>query len=192
MHQHKCWKLFRGRSLKKRQSMVFLTLLIGLSYSLAQAAGSWNKDWADAPDEGYQNWTNQTNTIKWYPTFKWYVGSIPTANRRIELELYDPANNNHCDRLEPSSLVEAGGDWIDTWTTTNECGGSKKERYLIDLKENNIAANTWYQAVATANKIYTASYGGETNVSYTCWLCGDDWLGKQVYDASYNDGGSTP
>ena len=176
----------------QRYRLLYMLGIFLFTYSVARAAGPWDKNWADAPSEGYQNWTNLTSTIKWYPTFKWSTGTVPTSNRRIELELYDPAHNNHCDRLEPSSLAETGGDWIDTWTATNECGGSKNERFLIDLKESNIVANTWYQAIATANKVYNTSYGGETNVSFTCWLCSDDWLGKQIYDASYNDAGSTP
>ncbi len=171
-------------------------VLLGIGCGLVKAAGSWHGTWADSPDYGYQNWYNYSTWVKWVPVFMWYdVSELHThSNRRIELEWYDPANNNHCDRLEPYSLVESGGDWIDSWSTSNECGGwgSEDERLTFTIKESNVASYTYYGASAYANKIYTAGYGGETNVSWTCWGCGDDWLGKQSYDASYNDTGSDP
>ena len=177
-------------------ALLLCLALLGVGYSLVKAAGPWHKDWADAPDYGYQNWHNYSTWVKWVPVFKWYdVSELHGhSNRRMELEWYDPARNNHCNRLEPYSLVEGGGDWVANWWTSNECGGwgSEDERLTFDVNETNISANSYYWVYAYADKLYTAGYGGETNVSWTCWGCGDDWLGKQNYDASYNDAGSDP
>ncbi len=178
--------------MQRLKKFTLIGFLLLVSFQAVSAAGSWHDDWADAPDWGYQNWANYSTTIKWSPTFMWSSNPVPTSDRRIELEFYDPANGNHCDRLEPTTLVESGGDWIDGWNTDDECGGGDHERLTFWLKEHNISASTYYQAQATATKLYTAGYGGETNVSWTCWLCSDDWLGKQSYTSSYADSGSSP
>ncbi len=125
--------------------------------------------------------------------FEWTT-TDPDSNRRIELEFYDPANNNHCNRLEPTNLYEYGGDWIASHTIDNECGGwgSEDERVTFSIKDNNVSTESTYKARATADIVYSASYGGETNVSYTCWACSDDWLGKMIYDANEQGTSSTP
>lgn len=168
-------------------------VVLAVGYGIVRAAGDWDDNWSDSPDWGYQNWTNLDTQVRWSPAFMWTTGkNLPTSNRRIELEWYDPGAGNFCDRLEPFYLQELGGDWVDTWATDNQCGTSVKERLVFDLKESNLSKNTWYQVAVNATKKYSASYGGECNVSFTCFLCSDDWLGKQLYTASYDDAGSTP
>lgn len=169
--------------------------LVGATCIVVLAAGSWHGTQPDSPDWGYQNWYNLDTQVQWEPTFMWTAHNPPTSDRRIELEWFDPGTNpkNFCNRLRPIYLEERGGDWIDSWWTSNECGGlgSQPEQITITLKENNINPNTYYQAAAWATKEYTATYGGECNVSWTGWG-GEEWLGKQLYTASYSDDGSDP
>jgi len=184
----------RGPQFKRYISSFVISLLVlAVCYGIVKAAGAWDADWSDSPDWGYQNWTNLDTQVQWSPTFMWTTNSnLPTSNRRIELEWYDPGTGNFCDRLEPFYLQELGGDWVDNWWTDNECGGSVDEELVLNLKESTLSQNTWYQVIVNATKKYSAAYGGECNVSFTCYLCSDDWLGKQLYTASYDDNGSTP
>lgn len=189
------WECKRNHSLVRFGVGLALSLVVLVAgYGIVKSAGDWDDDWTDSPDWGYQNWTNLSTQVRWSPTFMWTTGStLPTSDRRIELEWYDPRYNNHCDRLEPFYLQESGGDWVDTWSTDNECGSwSVDERLKFTLKESNLSKNSWYQVSVNATKEYSPSYSGECNVSFSCWGCSDDWLGKQLYTASYNDDGSTP
>lgn len=179
--------------LSQRIFVLLIILTLATTYGIVKAAGAWADDWADAPDWGYQNWYDYSTYVKWYPTFKWVDNSPPTSNRRIELEWYNPGAETDCNRLEPTSVVEVGGDFIDSWWTDNECGwNSEDERLVFTLKEQNISSGVYYQAKAQADIVSSPSTSGETNVSFTCWLCSDDWLGKQTYNSSYDDTGSSP
>lgn len=179
---------------KLRVFAILLVCLItvGSVYQFVSAAGAWDDTWSDSPDWGYQNWHNYNSYVRWVPTFQWVNNAPPTSNRRIELEWYNPGSGTHCDRLEPYSLTEAGGDWVDTQWTDNECGGSNDERLTFSLKESNISSGVWYQVSSNATKVSNPGTNGETNVSFTCWLCSDDWLGKQNYTSNYGDAGSSP
>jgi hypothetical protein len=173
-----------------------LLLLVVTIVEAGTYVGSW-RNWSgtatDRPREGQHSWYNYTSYVSWWTYYRWTTNR-PDDNRRIELEFYDPANTNHCNRLEPSSLYEYGGDWIGDWWTDNQCGGwnTNVERLTFNVNRANIALNTNYSVNVRANILYHASYGGETNVSYTCFLCTDDWLGKLVYDAAYKGTSSTP
>lgn len=180
----------------KFYAKILLVCLMAVSsiYQLVNAAGPWDDTWADSPDWGYQNWVNNTGYVEWVPVFEWDSNTPPTNNRRIELEWYNPGAGTDCDRLEPYSLTEYGGDWVDTWWTDNQCGGwgTDDERLTFSLKENNISSGVLYGVSSKATKVSSPGTSGETNVSFTCWLCSDDWLGKQEYNSSYNDAGSSP
>lgn len=183
------------RLLRLLSAFCVCLMALAITYTWGITAGPWHGTWSDSPNEGYQNWHNLNTQVRWVPTFKWdstRAAELHNNQRQIELEWYDPQTNNHCNRLEPFYLEEYGGDWVDGWWTDNQCNGGAKERLVFTLKETNVAANTWYQVATNATKLYHASYGGETNVSWTCSLCGDDWLGKQIYTASYDDAGSDP
>ncbi len=183
-----------GKNIKMISGFIVLLLVVLILYQGVSAAGNWatSTTWPNSPDWGYQNWEKQTDTVIWKPTFMWSANPIPTNNRRIELEFYDPAHDNHCNRLEPFDVIEAGGDWIDGFDTDDECDWGEHERLTFWLKESNISSNVYYQAQAHANILYTAGYNGETNASWTCWGCSDHWMGKQIYTSGYTDGGSNP
>lgn len=173
------------------------TLLLGTMFVLATFsiafAGNWDKNWPDAPDQGHHSWSNGGNSILWYTTNKWTSDPRPDYDARFELELYDPENTNFCDRLAPTSLTEYGGDWIHSWSASNECGNAAKEAAIVRTNPYNIHLNSSYTALLGISKLQQLGYGGEVNTSYTCYFCpSDDWLGKLTYDSSYNKVSSHP
>lgn len=90
------WECKRNHSLVRFGVGLALSLVVLVAgYGIVKAAGGWDDDWTDSPDWGYQNWTNLSTQVRWSPTFMWTTGStLPTSDRRIELEWYDPRYNN--------------------------------------------------------------------------------------------------
>ena len=175
---------------------ILFLILVGVTDSIYAGSyvgswGNWSGSWSDRPREGRHSWYNYSSSVSWWTYYKWTV-TKPSSGRDIELEFYDPANNNHCDRLQPTNLTIYGGNWISAWWISNQCGGSNAELLGFGISSSNVAVGSTYYVRATADILYTAGYGGETNVSYTCFLCSDDWLGKLNYDSGYNGTSSTP
>ena len=176
--------------------LIFLSLS-GIAYAASYTGpwGNWSGTWSDRPKKGQHEWYDYTSTISWWNHYQW-TGSGPNSGRRIELEFYDPANSNHCNRLEPFVFYSygGGGNWVGSWWTDNQCGGAftAHERLTFTVNSSNVTVGHTYMINAKANILYSASYGGEANVSYTCFACSDDWLGKLIYNSNYAGTSSTP
>lgn len=181
------------------------TILLG-NASQVLAAAAYNGNWAEQPVWGNHWWWSDGVTLTWEAD-DWWDDAHVTAMRngrnnfpwheyRIENEAYNPGNNSSCDRL-----VFKGANWfnlpVEGHAVLNGCGKVDfLEELHIELNENAIQSNIWYQHHVTYMERRVCGKkapAGEVNYSFSHnhdWR--DSWLGNITYDKCLNKTGSNP